>query len=171
MNWEPFVLAPTGEYSDSPRSIQSLEGIGDRLRAAAFAEIQAREAFLWAADRFDDATPELKQAWRSLAKAEDKHLHWLLDRMTELKISVSDRRVSDRLFLSLMSCKTAREFALFMAGAEERGQRAGQRFHQNLLTIDPITAKIFEKIAEEETAHIALASRHFPETSFEFKAV
>ena len=37
---------------EAPRSIDSLEGVGDRLRAAAFAEIQARDAFLWAPEHY-----------------------------------------------------------------------------------------------------------------------
>ena len=50
-----------------------------------------------------------------------------------------------------------------MANAEERGQKAGFRFHEALVTIDPKSAEIFSKIAHEETAHIALARRYFPE--------
>jgi uncharacterized ferritin-like protein (DUF455 family) len=161
MNWEPFVLAPQGAHAEAPRSISTPEGVGDRLRAAAFAEIQAREAFLWAADSLKDAPEELRRAWRGLASAEQKHLDWLLGRMRELGIEIGGRKVSDHLWHSLTSCKTAREFALFMANAEERGRRAGERFHETLRDTDPLTAEIFGKIAEEEVAHIALAADYF----------
>ncbi len=50
-----------------------------------------------------------------------------------------------------------------MASAEERGRRAGERFHQALLKKDPITAGIFGKIAEEEVSHIELARKHYPD--------
>ena len=162
MNWAPFELAPQGTRSDAPRSIDSSEGVGDRLRAAAFAEIQARDAFYWAADKFEDAPAELRQAWRMLAASEQRHLDWLLRRMSELGVGVGDRKVSDNLWHSLQSCKTAREFALYMASAEERGRRAGVRFHEAMRVRDPETASIFGKIAEEEIAHIALAQRYFP---------
>jgi uncharacterized ferritin-like protein (DUF455 family) len=163
MSWDPFLVAPSGERPDLPRSLDTFEGMGDRLRSAAFAEIQARNAFRWAASRFPDAPEPLKRTWLSLADAEQKHLDWLLNRMAELKIEIRSRRVSDHLWFSLIACQTAKDFALYMASAEERGQRAGYRFYQALSKTDPTTAEIFRKIAEEETAHIALANRYFPE--------
>lgn len=164
MNWEPFIIADSraGERGEPPRSIDTLDGVGDRMRAAAFAEIQARDAFNWAAENFGDAPSDLKEAWKRLAVAEERHLNWLLKRMQELGIDVRARKVSDQLWHSLVSCKSAREFAKFMASAEERGRRAGERFHQTLLTRDPETAQIFGQIAEEEVAHIELAQRFFP---------
>lgn len=161
--WSPFLLAAAGQHADAPRALESPEGIGDRLRAAAFAEIQAREAFLWAADRFADAPEALKRAWRGLAIAENRHLDWLLTRMHELGIHLQERRVSDFLWQSLIVCHSAQEFSHYMANAEERGRKAGVRFHQKLVGIDPISAAIFKKIADEEVAHIALAYAYFPE--------
>jgi uncharacterized ferritin-like protein (DUF455 family) len=162
VTWAPFVLVPRGNKSDAPRSLDTPEGVGDRLRSAAFAEIQAREAFLWAASQFTDAPEALKRAWIGLSQAEDRHLNWLLQRMTELNVDVQARKVSDYLWISLITCKSAREFALYMASAEERGRKAGVRFQQGLQASDPKTAEIFGKIAEEEVAHIALAEKYFP---------
>ena len=161
LDWQPFEIAPPGSSPQSSRSIDSSEGVGDRLRAAAFAEIQARDAFRWAAGKFEDAPPALREAWLSLAVEEEKHMNWLLTRMTELGLDVKARKVSDHLWHSLVSCKTAREFAIYMANAEERGRQAGERFCQSLITKDPVTAQIFGKIAQEEVAHIQLASRFF----------
>ena len=161
-NWGDFRLAPSGEHGAAPRSIHSREGIGDRLRAAAFAEIQAREAFLWAADTFEDAPSRLRTAWRGLAAAEDRHLGWLLARMKELGIEITEKPVSDSLWHSLMSCKTAQTFAVYIANAEERGRLAGVRFCQAMAQVDPETSRIFGRIAEEEVEHIALAFRYFP---------
>lgn len=161
MNWAPFILADPGKHGEAPRSISTQEGIGDRLRAAAFAEFQAREAFLWAANKFEDAPPGLRDAWRGLAAEEQKHMNWLLCRMKDLGISLTERKVSDHLWVSLVSCQTARDFAVFMANAEERGKRAGERFCESLKDRDPVTGEIFRKIAEEETAHIELARRYY----------
>jgi len=163
LSWDPFsVLEDENKQAPPPRSIETKDGIGDRLRAAAFAEIQAREAFLWASETFTDAPESLKKAWRGLALAEDKHLNWLLNRMKELEIDPKERSVSLRLWHSFMQCETAREFALFMSSAEERGRKAGERFYEAIKTIDPISAEIFRKIAEEEIEHIELAKRYFP---------
>ncbi len=160
-DWSPFKLAQSGSKGDAPRSIDTPEGIGDRLRTAAFAEIQAREAFIWASGRFEEAPEELRRIWKSLALAEDRHLRWLLSRMQELGVALDERRVSDQLWISLRSCQTAREFALYMASAEQRGRIAGEKFHQAMIKRDEITAEIFRKIAEEEVEHIAVASRYF----------
>src|SRR5690242_14284008 len=111
-NWAPFVVVSPGQRADLPRSLETPEGVGDRLRSAAFAEVQAQDAFLWAANRFSDASPALTRAWKALAQAEQRHLDWLLRRMSELGVSVEARRVSDQLWRSLLSCQTAREFAL-----------------------------------------------------------
>jgi hypothetical protein len=85
--------------------------------------------------------------------------------MQELGIDVRARKVSDHLWRSLISCKTAKEFAIYIANAEERGRKAGERFYQALASSDPITAEIFRKIAEEEVSHIALVSKYYPDTS------
>lgn len=164
MNWSPFQLAPTGQHPPAPRALESQEGIGDRLRSAAFAEFQAREAFEWAANTFTDGPDELRNSWRLLAREENKHMGWLLTRMKELSFEVAARPVSDHLWHSLVACKTAEEFAIFMASAEERGQRAGIRFSQGLRKLDPVTADIFQKIAEEESSHIELTRRFFPDS-------
>jgi hypothetical protein len=82
--------------------------------------------------------------------------------MDELEIPIPGRKVSDFLWHSFMGCADARQFATYMADAEERGRKAGERFHQTLVQTDPVTAEIFRKIAEEEVGHIALARRFFP---------
>lgn len=160
-DWRPFDVVPTGEHADAPRSIQSVDGVCDRLRAAGFAEIQARDAFLWAAQNLPDAAEDLKSEWRGLAREEDKHLGWLLARLAELGRGVADRRVSDQLWHSLTSCRTAEEFSRFMATAEDRGRRAGLRFAEQLASFDAVSASIFGQIAKEEIEHIRLAERHF----------
>jgi len=162
-DWAAFRLAEPGQHADAPRSIHTREGVGDRLRAAAFAEIQARDAFLWAASTFTDAPEGLRVDWRGLASAEERHLQWLLRRLTELGFAPEDRKVSDQLWYSLTSCKTAENFAHFMATAEDRGRRAGERFFEQLRDRDPVSAEIFRKIAEEEIEHIRLAERYYPQ--------
>ncbi|MBU6374869.1 MAG: DUF455 family protein [Bdellovibrionales bacterium] len=163
-DWAPFRLVEPGAHAEAPRSIHTKEGIGDRLRAAGFAELQAREAFLWAAETFRDASEELRMAWKTLAAAEDLHLSWLMARLGELGFFPQDRGVSDQLWASLTACSSAEEFSLFMATAEDRGRRAGERFYQDLRDRDPVSAEIFRRIAEEEVEHIRLA-----ETFFGFK--
>lgn len=160
-DWSPFVTVPPGQRAAAPRALGSGHGVGDRLRAAAFAELQAREAFDWAADRFVDAPDKLIGTWRNLARAEQRHLGWLLQRMDELGVDPAGRPVSDGLWHSLMTCADAEHFCRWIADAEERGRAAGERIGRKLSGVDPITAAIFTKIADEEVAHIAVARRFF----------
>lgn len=160
MNWEPFETC--ARHAPPPRAVHSPEGIADRLRAAAFAEFQALRAFEWAARVFQDAPEELRAGWLHLAEEEKKHMRWLLERLKELGFSVEERRVSTRLWDSLSRCPDARSFARFMASAEDRGRIAGERFFEAMKKVDPTSAEIFRKIAEEEVKHIQLAERFFP---------
>lgn len=166
-DWSPFAVLPRAERSKGPRAITSKEGIGDRLRAAGFAEIQAYYAFLWASERFEDASPALRANWRGLAFAEERHLGWLLARMDALGIAVTERPVSDWLWYSLIQCKTAKDFAVYIANSEERGRLAGLRFAEAMREVDPVSAEIFGKIAEEEIEHIRLAAKFFPGAELE----
>ena len=146
------------------RSVVSPEGIADRLRSAAMAEIQARDAFLDAADRFEAEAPiGVIRAWRALASAEDKHLSWLLERLEDLGQSVGGRSVSDQLYRTLSACPTARDFARYMAQAETRGMQAGEKFELRMAEVDPVTAKLFGVVAAEEAEHIKLAHRFYPD--------
>jgi uncharacterized ferritin-like protein (DUF455 family) len=156
VNWDPFALCPEGEKPPSPRGITTPQGVGDRLRTAAFAERQAREAFAWAAERFEDAPAALRDGWRRLSREEDKHLGWLLRRMEQLGVAVGERTVSDGLYRSLARCADWKEFAQYMARAEDRGRAAERRFQEVLAASDPETARIFEAIAAEEDEHISL---------------
>ncbi len=161
--WEPFVLVPAGSRPPRVRSIASPEGVGDRLRSAAMAEIQARDAFLDAAERFAEQAPlALLKTWRALAKAEDKHLGWLLERLEDLGQGVEDRPVSDQLHRTLSACGAPRDFARYMAIAETRGMQAGELFRARMAESDPTSARLFGRVADEEAEHIRLAHRWFP---------
>lgn len=156
-SWSPYALGNVPK----PRSLSTLEGLGDRLRFVAFAEKQAARAFSEAALRFTDAPAGLADAWRWVSQEEAKHEAWLLERLCELGLSVASVPVALDLYLSFERCHSAREFSLYMSSAEERGRVAGERFGQTLKARDPRTAEIFAQIAREESEHVALVSRFF----------
>ena len=157
MNWDPFLVCDPDEYAPAPRGVNTAEGLGDRMRIAAFAELQAREAFRWAADTLLDATDEQRLGWRRIAADEDRHLKMLLGRMAELGIRPEERAVSDRLWRSLRACRTTQEFSAYMKTAEERGRAAEESFRTQFAQRDPVTSAIFGKIADDEAEHIAFA--------------
>ena len=145
------------------RSFRTPEGICDRLRAVAFAELQARDGFRWAAATFDDAPQELRESWLHLAEEEDKHMRWLLERLEELGGRIDERAVPDSLWLSLSTADSPKDFAWRMMTAEERGMEAGIKLEVVLAPIDKKSADLFARIAEEEAEHIRLANQFFPE--------
>jgi uncharacterized ferritin-like protein (DUF455 family) len=64
--WQPFRLAERG---DAIRAMNGTDGVADRLRLVAFAELQARDAFRSGAARFEGAIPEeLRQTWLRLCE-------------------------------------------------------------------------------------------------------
>lgn len=139
------------------RPFASPEGLGDRLRIAAFAERQAHEAFLWAAARFTQAPQAARETWKALAEEEKRHGEMILARMAQLGAQPQARLVSDRLWRSLTSAGSAQEFAFLMRRSEERGRAAELSFQRKLAEIDPTTAEMFAEIARDEERHIALA--------------
>ena len=159
MNWDPFLVCEPDEYAPAPRGINTPEGLGDRMRVAAFAELQAREAFRWAADTLLDSDDELRAAWRRISDDENRHLQMLLGRMAELGVRPEARPVSDRLWRSLRACQNTAAFVAYMRTAEERGRAAEESFRRQFAERDPVTAALFGKIADDEAEHIALAAR------------
>jgi uncharacterized ferritin-like protein (DUF455 family) len=141
------------------RGIHTPEGLGDRLRTAAFAERQARDAFHWAAETYADAPAEARDGWRRIGDEEGRHLGMILARMAQLGVTPDERPVSDSLWRSFQDCRTARAFAERMKTAEERGKAAEESFRRRLAESDPVTAALFGRIADDEAEHIALGER------------
>ena len=158
IDWSPFTVCAIDEKAPYPRALTTPEGLGDRLRFVAFAELQAVNAFASAAKIFETAPSAARELWLELSREEEKHLNLLLVRMKELEVSPSERPQSLALWQSFDHCKTAREFAVFMAKAEDRGRQAGEQFYETLLKIDTVTAELFGRIAAEEKEHIKLAA-------------
>ncbi|RLB64508.1 MAG: hypothetical protein DRI90_04415 [Deltaproteobacteria bacterium] len=161
VNWEPFDLCAPGQRPPRPRDIGRLEGLGDRLRTAAFAELQAVHAFTWAVSRFEDLPEGLGEDWRRQIPQEERHCALILERMAELGIEVGAVPVSPRIWESVRDCQTGKQFCLYIASAEERGRQAGIRLCRALQDTDPKTCAIFQSIVDDEEAHVALAATYY----------
>ena len=155
--WSPYQIG----LPEKMRSLYTPEGLGDRLRLVAFAERQAFHAFNEASLRFPDAPDGLREAWKWVALEEAKHESWLLKRLKEIGQNVAAVPVGLNLYHSLQKCQTARDFAFYVSDAEERGRIGAEKFAEVLAVKDPLTAKMFKLIAEEEKAHIALVDEFF----------
>jgi uncharacterized ferritin-like protein (DUF455 family) len=155
--WSPYLIGVPAKM----RPLHTTEGLGDRLRLIAFAERQAFHGFNEAIKKFPDAPEGLLDAWKWVALEESKHESWLLKRLEEIGQNVSDVPVSLNLYYSLQQCQSARDFALYISDAEERGRVGAEKFAEVLAVKDPKTAQMFHQIALEERAHIALVDKFF----------
>jgi len=161
MDFSPFIICEPGVRPPKPRPMNIPEGLGDRMRTAAFAELQAIAAFGWAADHFQDVPQTLRDDWAAQVPDEIRHYEMIRRRMEDLGLDLTERPVSISLWESLQECATGKEFCIRIASAEERGRRAGIRVVRYLEKSDPETAAVFREIAADEVAHVALAKTYF----------
>src|ERR1700722_10346674 len=89
-SYAPFRLAEG--KPDAIRGLTAPEGVADRLRLVAFAELQARDLFRYGALRFAGLVPESWSSdWLRFSIVEERHAQLLLDRMEALGLSISER--------------------------------------------------------------------------------
>jgi uncharacterized ferritin-like protein (DUF455 family) len=154
--YAPF--RPTTGRPDPARGLASPEGVADRLRLVAFAELQARDLFTYGLEHFSGKVPQLwLDSWAAFAKVEERHAQMLLDRMLELGVDPGAKTVSDKLS---RLCRAAAEPVLFLfllSSAEERGMDAGFILGEQMRAVDPLSADIFARIAAEEVEHVKMA--------------
>lgn len=149
---------PTAGRTAAVRGLRAAGGVGDRLRLVAFAELQARDLFLYGSEAFAGAAPEGWRArWRDFAAVEDRHAQLLLSRMTELGVEPGARTVSDKLSRLCRAASDPFLFLFLLSSAEERGMEAGFALGDQMREVDPISAALFARIAEEEVEHVEAA--------------
>lgn len=154
--YKPFRLA-TGK-PDAIRALASPGGVADRLRVVAFAELQARDLFRYGAERFSNQVPvEWQENWLRFAEVEDLHAQLLLTRMAELSLEPGERSVSDKLSRLCRAADEPVTFLFLLASAEERGMESGQVLGTQMKAVDPVSAAIFARIANEEVEHVEAA--------------
>ncbi|MBN2715406.1 MAG: ferritin-like domain-containing protein [Deltaproteobacteria bacterium] len=161
MCWEPFVLAAPDQKVPFPKPMSHTEGLGDRLRIAAFAELQAVRAFGWAAEHFRDVSMEVINGWERQIPEEKLHFRLIMERMNNLGIQPHQKPVSAQLSETLYQCQTGKAFAIEIATAEHRGRLAALKMAAYLENRDPVTARVFLRIARDEVAHVQLVIDHF----------
>ncbi len=163
--YHPFRLGKP----DTIRPLSAPEGVADRLRVVAMAELQARDLFRYGAERFGALVPTLwGEHWRRFAEVEDRHAQMLLTRMGELGVDPAARLVSDKLTRLCRATEDPVLFLFLLSSAEERGMEAGNVLGKQMRAVDPASAALFAQIAEEEVEHVdsahqALAPFALPE--------
>ena len=153
--WKPFSVS---NKPDRLRSINTIEGVIDRLRLVSFAEIQAREAFLWAAKTFFETPTEWREQWKKIAADENRHSQLLMDRLFELGGKIEDRLVSTFIYTQCIKAMDPILFTFIISSSEERGMENGLLMSTQMAQVDQKSAEIFALIAEEEKTHIQISN-------------
>jgi uncharacterized ferritin-like protein (DUF455 family) len=154
--WKPFLIKERG---DTIRPLNGPEGVADRLRLVAFAEVQARDAFFWGAEHFAGQIPEdWRSTWIRFAEVEERHANLLLQRLVDIGGDVGARAVSDKLSRLCRAAEDPIHFLFLLSSAEERGMESGLLLGKQMESVDAISAKIFQQIAEEEVEHVEAAN-------------
>jgi uncharacterized ferritin-like protein (DUF455 family) len=109
-------------------------------------------------ERFPEAPTEWLDRWREFAKVEDRHAQMLLSRMHELQIDPGARKVTDKLYRMCLRAPDPTLFLFLLSSAEERGMEAGFTLGKQMQAVDPISARIFQTIAQEEVEHVEMAN-------------
>ena len=141
---------------DSVRPLANAGGVEDRLRLVAFAELQARDLFRYGANRFSENV-DWAASWSRFAEVEDRHAQMLLHRMEELGLDLGARTVSDKLSRLCRAADDPVLFLFLLSSAEERGMEAGFVLGREMAKVDPVSARLFEQIAQEEVEHVEAA--------------
>ena len=154
--WLPFSVRK--DKAEPTRALNSSLGVGDRLRLVAFAELQARDCFLWGAERYREHAPaDWIDAWKRFAEIENKHAQMLLDRMATLNVDPAERLVSDKLTNLCLASTDPVTFLFLLASAEERGMEAGFILGEQMAGVDRESALVFQEIAKEEVEHVEMS--------------
>jgi len=161
--WQPFRVDYKADYV---RPLAGPGGVEDRLRTVAFAELQARECFRWGAKKFAAEKPDWAEQWLHFAEVENRHAQMLLDRFSELGLSIGARTVSNKLTRLCKSSSDPVMFLFLLASAEERGMEAGSIIGTQMAAIDAKSAAIFKQIADEEVEHVAFSKKALEEFDF-----
>lgn len=157
-NYQPFRT--TEAKPDVVRPLSAPEGVADRLRVVAFAELQARDLFRYGAERFGAQVPsEWAEQWLLFAEAEERHAQMLLSRMAELGLDPGARTVSNKLSRLCRKTDDPVLFLFLLASAEERGMEAGQLLGEQMRKVDESSSAIFAQIASEEVEHVESARK------------
>jgi uncharacterized ferritin-like protein (DUF455 family) len=154
--YSPFRT--TSGKPDLIRPLSAPEGVADRLRVVAFAELQARDLFRYGCERFKGLAPSHWLAeWERFSIVEDRHAQMLLTRMAEIGVEAGARSVSDKLSRLCRNTDDPVLFLFLLSSAEERGMESGMVLAEQMQKFDAVSSAIFAQIASEEVEHVESA--------------
>ncbi len=161
----PPELRPArrGERTPKQEALDDPHYRARTLHAFLHHELQAAELMCWAILAFADAEPEFKRGLLGICQDEIRHMGLYAAHIRGLGSEVGAFGVRDWFWKRVPSCRTKVEFVAVMGmGLEAANLEYAPSFAARFrLAGDESGAQIQERIAAEEVAHVAFATRWF----------
>lgn len=161
----PPELRPArrGERTPKQEALESPHYRARTLHAFLHHELQAAELMCWALLAFSDAELEFRRGLLAICLDEIRHMGLYAEHIRALGCQVGDFGVRDWFWKRVPSCETKLEFVAVMGmGLEAANLEYAPDFAARFrLAGDEAGARIQERIAAEEVAHVGFATRWF----------
>ncbi len=161
----PAELRPArrGERTPNVRSLTDPHFRARTLHAFLHHELQAAELMCWALLAFPDAEPEFRRGLLAICLDEIRHMGMYVEHIAALGCKVGDFGVRDWFWKRVPACQSKLEFvAVLGMGLEAANLEHAPSFAARFrLAGDEAGARIQERIAAEEVAHVGFATRWF----------
>jgi len=161
----PPELRPArrGERTPKQEALESPHYRARTLHAFLHHELQAAELMCWALLAFSDAELEFRRGLLAICLDEIRHMGLYAAHIRALGCHVGEFGVRDWFWKRVPSCRTKLEFVAVMGmGLEAANLEYAPDFAARFrLAGDETGARIQERIAAEEVAHVGFATRWF----------
>ncbi len=161
----PPELRPArrGERTPKQEALQEPHFRARALHAFFHHELQAAELMCWALLAFPDAEPEFKKGVLGICLDEIRHMNLYAERIRALGSELGAFGVRDWFWKRVPACRTKLEFVAVMGmGLEAANLEYAADFAARFrLAGDELGARAQERVAAEEVAHVAFATRWF----------
>ncbi len=155
--------ARRGERTPKQEALEDPRYRARTLHAFLHHELQAAELMCWAILAFSDAEAEFRRGLLAVCLDEIRHMALYVEHIQQLGCQVGDFGVRDWFWKRVPSCRDKVDFVAVMgmgfeAANLEHAPSFAARFR---LAGDEQGARIQERIATEEVAHVGFATRWF----------
>jgi uncharacterized ferritin-like protein (DUF455 family) len=161
----PGELRPArrGERTPKQEALEDPYFRARTLHAFLHHELQAAELMCWALLAFPEAEPEFRRGLLAICLDELRHMSLYAEHIAELGCKVGEFGVRDWFWKRVPSCQTKLEFVAVMGmGLEAANLEHAPNFAARFRAAgDEQGARIQERIAAEEVAHVGFATRWF----------
>ncbi len=161
----PAELRPArrGERTPKQEALEDAHYRARTLHAFLHHELQAAELMCWALLAFPHTEPEFRRGLLAICLDELRHMRLYAEHIATLGCRVGDFGVRDWFWKRVPACQNELEFVAVMGmGLEAANLEYAPNFAARFrLAGDEQGARIQERIAAEEVAHVGFATRWF----------